>query len=79
MMITVMTMIMFMMTMRMKTIICDVINKSRINVEVVVTMQIELVYITAQSKVHCSALIMKSSFIELENIFLNFTSVVVYQ
>ena len=37
MMITVMTMIMFMMTMRMKTI-CDVSNKSRIKVEVVVTM-----------------------------------------
>ena len=37
MMIMVMTMIMFMMTMRMKTI-CDVINKSRIKVEVVMIM-----------------------------------------
>ena len=37
MMITVMTMIMFMMKMRMKTI-CDVINKSRIKVEVVMIM-----------------------------------------
>ena len=42
-------------------------------------MQIELVYITTQSEEHCSALIMKSSFIEVENINLNFTSVVVYQ
>ena len=37
MMIMVMTMIMFMMTMRMKTI-CDVINKSRIKVKVVMIM-----------------------------------------
>ena len=47
-------MIMFMMTMmimRMKTI-CDVINKSRIKVKVVMIMSIELV--TAQSKGHCS-------------------------
>ena len=71
MIVMVMVMIMIMMTMmmmilRMKTI-CDIINKSRIKVKVVMVMQIELV--TAQNKGHCSlqSLIIKTSFIEIEN------------
>ena len=44
-------MTMMMIIMRMKTI-CDVINKTRIKVKVVMIMKIEMV--TAQSKGHCS-------------------------
>ena len=49
--IIMMTMMMMIMRMRMKTI-RDVINKSRIKVNVVMAMEIELV--TEQSKGHCS-------------------------
>ena len=47
-------MTMMMMRMRMKTI-CDIINKSRVKLKVVMIIQIALV--TAQSKGHCSLLI----------------------
>ena len=68
-MMTIMVMIMIMttmmmMTMRIKTI-CDVINKSRIKLKVVMIMQIELAI--PQSKRQLSAFIVKTSFIELEN------------
>ena len=69
-MMTIMVMIM-----RIKTI-CEVINKSRIKVEVVMIMSIELVI--AQSKRQLSTVVIKTSFIELENKELP-TYVVVYQ
>ena len=58
-MMTIMVMIM-----RIKTI-CEVINKSRIKVKVIMIMSIELVI--AQSKRQLSTLVIKTSFIELEN------------
>ena len=69
-MMTIMVMIM-----RIKTI-CEVINKSRIKVEVIMIMSIELVI--AQSKRQLSTVVIKTSFIELENKELP-TFVVVYQ
>ena len=60
---------------RIKTI-CEVINKSRIKVEVIMIMSIELVI--AQSKRQLSIVVIKTSFIELENKELP-TYVVVYQ
>ena len=69
-MMTIMVMIM-----RIKTI-CEVINKSRIKVEVIMIMSIELVI--AQSKRQLSTVVIKTSFIELENKELP-TYVVVYQ
>ena len=69
-MMTIMVMIM-----RIKTI-CDVINKSRIKVKVIMIMSIELVI--AQSKRQLSTVVIKTSFIELENKELP-TYVVVYQ
>ena len=69
-MMTVMVMIM-----RIKTI-CEVINKSRIKVEVIMIMSRELVI--AQSKRQLSIVVIKTSFIELENKELP-TYVVVYQ
>ena len=69
MMIIMVMMIMMIMIMRMKTI-CDVINESKIKVKVVIIMSIELGSVQ-QSKEHLfavfnSALILKTSFIELE-------------
>ena len=58
-MMTIMVMIM-----RIKTI-CEVINKSRIKVKVIMIMSIELVI--AQSKRQLSTVVIKTSFIELEN------------
>ena len=58
-MMTIMAMIM-----RIKTI-CEVINKSRIKVKVIMIMSIELVI--AQSKRQLSTVVIKTSFIELEN------------
>ena len=58
-MMTIMVMIM-----RIKTI-CEVINKSRIKVKVIMIMSIELVI--AQSKRQLSTVAIKTSFIELEN------------
>ena len=49
--------------MRIKTI-CEVINKSRIKVKVIMIMSIELVI--AQSKRQLSTVVIKTSFIELE-------------
>ena len=49
---------------RIKTI-CEVINKSRIKVKVIMIMSIELVI--AQSKRQLSTVVIKTSFIELEN------------
>ena len=69
-MMTIMVMIM-----RIKTI-CEVINKSRIKVKVIMIMSIELVI--AQSKRQLSAVVIKTSFTELENKELP-TYVVVYQ
>ena len=69
-MMTIMVMIM-----RIKTI-CEVINKSRIKVEVIMIMSRELVI--AQSKRQLSIVVIKTSFIELENKELP-TYVVVYQ
>ena len=69
-MMTIMVMIM-----RIKTI-CEVINKSRIKVKVIMIMSIELVI--AQSKRQLSAVVIKTSFSELENKELP-TYVVVYQ
>ena len=69
-MMTIMVMIM-----RIKTI-CEVINKSRIKVVVIMIMSIELVI--AQSKRQLSTVVIKTSFIELENKELP-TYVVVYQ
>ena len=69
-MMTIMVMIM-----RIKTI-CEVINKSRIKVKVIMIMSIELVI--AQSKRQLSTVVIKTSFIELENKELP-TFVVVYQ
>ena len=69
-MMTIMVMIM-----RIKTI-CEVINKSRIKVKVIMIMSIELVI--AQSKRQLSAVVIKTSFTELENKEL-LTYVVVYQ
>ena len=69
-MMTIMVMIM-----RIKTI-CEVINKSRIKVKVIMIMSIELVI--AQSKRQLSTVVIKTSFIELENKELP-TYVVVYQ
>ena len=69
-MMTIMVMII-----RIKTI-CEVINKSRIKVEVIMIMSIELVI--AQSKRQLSTVVIKTSFIELENKELP-TYVVVYQ
>ena len=63
------------MIIRIKTI-CEVINKSRIKVEVIMIMSIELVI--AQSKRQLSTVVIKTSFIELENKELP-TYVVVYQ
>ena len=63
------------MIMRIKTI-CEVINKSRIKVKVIMIMSIELVI--AQSKRQLSTVVIKTSFIELENKELP-TYVVVYQ
>ena len=60
---------------RIKTI-CEVINKSRIKVEVIMIMSIELVI--AQGKRQLSIVVIKTSFIELENKELP-TYVVVYQ
>ena len=69
-MMTIMVMIM-----RIKTI-CEVINKSRIKVVVIMIMSIELVI--AQSKRQLSTVVIETSFIELENKELP-TYVVVYQ
>ena len=69
-MMTIMVMIM-----RIKTI-CEVINKSRIKVKVIMIMSIELVIV--QSKRQLSTVVIKTSFIELENKELP-TYVVVYQ
>ena len=69
-MMTIMVMIM-----RIKTI-CEVIDKSRIKVKVIMIMSIELVI--AQSKRQLSTVVIKTSFIELENKELP-TYVVVYQ
>ena len=67
MMITKMIMMTMMITiMRIKTI-CDVINESRIKVTVVMIMQIELVTALKYRTLQFSALIIKTSFIELEN------------
>ena len=70
-----MTIMVIMMIMRIKTI-CEVINKSRIKVKVIMIMSIELVI--AQSKRQLSTVVIKTSFIELENKELP-TYVVVYQ
>ena len=71
MMVMMMIMIMIMMTMmitimRIKTI-CDVIDKSRIKITVVMIMQIELVTALKYRTLQFSALIIKKSFIALEN------------
>ena len=63
------------MIMRIKTT-CEVINKSRIKVKVIMIMSIELVI--AQSKRQLSTVVIKTSFIELENKELP-TYVVAYQ
>ena len=73
--ILMMTIMVIMMIMRIKTI-CEVINKSRIKVKVIMIMSIELVI--AQSKRQLSTVVIKTSFIELENKELP-TYVVVYQ
>ena len=70
-----MTIMVIMMIMRIKTI-CEVINKSRIKVKVIMIMSIELVIV--QSKRQLSTVVIKTSFIELENKELP-TYVVVYQ
>ena len=84
-MMTIMVMIM-----RIKTV-CEVINKSRIKVKVIMIMSIELqlyrhnhyhlcaiTMVIAQSKRQLSTVVIKTSFIELENKELP-TYVVVYQ
>ena len=71
MMVMMMIMIMIMMTMMMTIMrikaICDVIDKSRIKITVVMIMQIELVTALKYRTLQFSALIIKKSFIALEN------------